>query len=362
MSVERDGVVLMVGPGLATPGGMTAVVCSYRDSGLFERAGVRYVSSYEGRAPWLQLRVMASALWQMVALLLRGRLRLLHVHSASRGSFWRKSLLCALARLAGVPYLFHLHSGEFPSWYEGRSGWVRAWVRTTMRHASQVLCLTPSWVERVRAIEPLARVGVLRNPVAVPEALPPFRREGRTVLFMGRLREKKGVFDLLQAAAAVRAAVPDLVVVLAGDEGEAQVRARAEALGLSAAVRLPGWVDGARKDALLAQADVYVLPSYFEGLPIGLLEAMAVGVPVVATPVGGVADLVADGQDGLLVPVGQPAELGAAIQRLLQAPDLRDRMRGQAFDKVRAHYAVAVVVRQLEALYRQAAPRRQATG
>jgi glycosyltransferase involved in cell wall biosynthesis len=362
MNGEPDGVVLMVGPGLATPGGMTAVVRSYRDSGLFERAGVRYVSTYEGRAPYLQLKVVAKALWQMTTLLWRGRLRLLHVHCAARGSFWRKSLLCAVARLAGVPYLFHLHSGEFPNWYEGRPAWVRGWVRTTMRHAAKVLCLSPGWVELVRVIEPRARVGVLHNPVSVPDALPPLRRTGNTVLFMGRLRAKKGVFDLLQAAAEVRAAVPDLAVVLAGDEGEALVRARAEALGLAPAVSLPGWVDGTRKAALLARADVCVLPSYFEGLPIGLLEAMAVGVPVVATPVGGIPDLIAEGQDGLLVPVGRPDKLAAAIQRLLLEPDLRERIRSQAFHKVREHYAMPVVARQLEALYRQAAAGRGTAG
>ncbi|OGB04493.1 MAG: hypothetical protein A3E25_17940 [Burkholderiales bacterium RIFCSPHIGHO2_12_FULL_69_20] len=348
----------MVGPGMDTPGGMTAVVRSYRDGGLFERAGAGYVSSYEGAAPWLQLRVMTKALLAMLSLLVRGRLRLLHVHSASRGSFWRKSVLCAVARLARIPYVFHLHSGEFPDWYAHQPAWIQAWVRTTLRHASFVLCLTDSWPDRVRAIEPLARIEILHNPVDVPVALATLRDTARSVLFMGRLREKKGVFDLLQAAAVVKAVVPDLALVLAGDEGEDKVRSMAAALGLSALVELPGWVDGPRKQALLDAADVYVLPSYFEGLPVGLLEAMASGVPVVATPVGGVPDLIADGVDGLLVPVGQPAELAAALQRLLQDSALRAALRKAAFYKVAAGYSTSVVVQRLEHLYDQALQQR----
>lgn len=346
--------VLMVGPGMGTPGGMTAVVRSYRDGGLFERAGVRYVSTYEGPSAWLQLRVMAAALIAMGRLVVSGRLRLLHVHSASRGSFWRKSVLCVLARLVRVPYLFHLHSGEFPSWYAQQPRWVQAWVRTTLRHASFVLCLTASWPARVRAIEPMAHVEVLVNPVEVPDALPPFREAAQNVLFMGRLREKKGVFDLLQAAVTVLHAVPQLKLVLAGDEGEAEVRTMAKDLGIAEAIELPGWVEGAHKMGLLAAADVYVLPSYFEGLPVGLLEAMARGAPVVATPVGGVPDLIADGVDGLLVPVGHTGELATALQRLLCTPTLRDVLRTAAFKKVTSLYATPVVVERLMALYEQA--------
>lgn len=353
--MRRDGIALMVGPALDAPGGMSAVANTYADAGWFEREGVRYLSSYEGPGLLRQLRVFGRALALTSGLLLRGRLRLLHVHSASRGSFWRKALLCLLARLAGRPYVFHVHSGEFPTWLQARSLPVRAWVRWTLRGAARVLVLTPGWATQLQqALGPL-RVAVAWNPIALPHGLAPAAAPAvPVVLFLGRLRDKKGVFDLLEAWPRVLTACPQARLLLAGDGELAAVAARAEALGVAASVSLPGWLDGARKAAALREAAVFVLPSYFEGLPIGVLEAMAAGVPVVATPVGGLPDLLCDGQDALLVPPGDVAALAAALTRLLGDAGLAARLRETAWQTVQRH-AVDKVCAELSALYEDVA-------
>src|SRR6478609_6763919 len=119
--------VLMAGPAEHLPGGMSAVVLSYRRAGLFEALPLRYLSRYEGAAALMQLRVFGAALWRLLLELLAGRVDLLHVHSASRGSFWRKSLLCGLCRAFGKPYLFHIHSGEFGHFYREECGPLARW-------------------------------------------------------------------------------------------------------------------------------------------------------------------------------------------------------------------------------------------
>ncbi|MDN3920854.1 glycosyltransferase family 4 protein [Roseateles violae] len=331
--------VLMIGPGERMPGGMSAVIQTYRAAGLFDEGSVCYLSSYEGAAALTQLRTFGRVVLRLLATLALRRIDVLHVHSASRGSFWRKSVLCWLARLFGVPYVFHLHSGEFSDFYAAHCGRrARAWARRTLARASLVLVLTPSWISALRAIEPAANLAVLLNPVVLPPWQAPRPGPGRRILFLGRVREKKGAYDLLQAFALLHQRMPGVFLQLAGD-GELDVaRQLAESLALpSDCYELSGWVDGQLKAQALAAADVFVLPSYFEGLPIGILEAMAAGVVVVASRVGGIPDVLRDGENGLLVAPGDRQGLAAALQLSLGDHDLRLRLSIQAREDASAH-------------------------
>lgn len=346
--------VLMIGPG--TNGGIAAVIEACLQPDFVSRWKIERLCSYEGPGLLTQLRVMAAAGIRLLGRLLARRLAIVHAHSASRGSFWRKSVLCALADLFGIPYVFHVHSGEFGVFYGSECGpAAKWWVRRTLRRAACVIALTEAWSKVLLAIEPRASVRVIGNPVPVPDALPEERDSGRPeVLFLGRLREKKGVFDLVRAIPLVLKRVPDAVFTLAGDGEMEAVRRLAVALGVSDAVRLPGWIKEAEKDAELSAARVLALPSYFEGLPVCVLEAMAAGVPVVATPVGGIPELLADGECGLLVPRGDVDALAEALVVALEDAGRRRRLRESAFRRVVNYYAIQGVLRQLDAVYRGA--------
>lgn len=346
--------VIMIGPSLTAPGGMSAVAESYRRDGLFVSEGVRYLSSYEGPALGLQLRVMFRLMLEVCPMLLRGRVRLMHVHSASRGSFWRKALCCLWARVCRVPYVFHVHSGEFPVFYAQESGALARWViRRVLMSAGCVLALAEPWRDALARIAPGARIEVLPNPVELPEtaAMPALRPSGQTLLFLGRLREKKGVFDLLAAFKGVVQRVPDARLVLAGDGDLEGARGRIAELGLLGRVELPGWVDGAQKQAMLESADALVLPSYFEGLPICVLEAMALGIPVLATRVGGVPDALDGGDCGLLVEAGDVPALTEGLVRVLTDSKARVEWRTRARRKAEAVYASRRVVARLSGIY-----------
>ncbi len=352
--------IVMAGTALHTPGGMTSVVQSYRDSGLFQRWNVLYLESYHGPGPVRQITTMLGVVGRLLSLLVRRKVRLVHVHSASRGSFMRKSVLCWLSWLFGVPFVFHLHSGEFPVFYSDECGPLRKrWVRWVLRNASVVAVLTPSWAQTLAAIEPAAKVKVLLNPIEVSPEPPALREAAQRVLFLGRLREKKGVFDLVRALPAVLAEFPSVKVCLAGDGELETVQRLAAELGVAHAVETPGWVDGAVKDGLLREADVLVLPSYFEGLPVCVLEAMAAGVPVVATQVGGIPFALDEGQCGLLVPPGDPQALAAALLKVIGDVGLRHTLVQQAHERARSIFSVASVNDELERLWNQALPSKE---
>lgn len=227
-----------------------------------------------------------------------------------------------LAWAAGVPVRVNGRRGEPPP---GPTGLLRTVLDFAGRHASNL------YVTNSRALAaglvrdegvPAHRVEVIANGVELPaETAEPARRPARGVV-VANLIDYKGHADLIEALALLDAP-PPICLVGEGPERERLTR-QIEAHGLGHVVRLAGAVPDAR--ALLTDYQFAVLPSHTEGLPNAVLEAMAAGLPVIATAVGGVPELVSDRATGLLVPPRAPAALAAAIRELAGDPPLRQRM------------------------------------
>ena len=169
------------------------------------------------------------------------------------------------------------------------------------------------------------------------------------LVVVGALEERKGHAVLLEALAIL--ANPRVLVLCAGEgSARAVLEARCAALGLDATVRFLGRVDDVA--SVLAAADVMVMPSRQEGLGVAALEAMAVGLPVIASRVGGLPEAVKDGETGLLVPTGDPAALAAAIGRLAADPMLAHRLGAQGATRVRTRFTMAGMADATLAVYR----------
>jgi glycosyltransferase involved in cell wall biosynthesis len=167
---------------------------------------------------------------------------------------------------------------------------------------------------------------------------------------VANLRTPKGHDVLLDAFARLRSDHPEVRLWLAGEGPLRQsIEARIEALGLASSVVLMGL----RSDIpdLLAESDIFVLPSLWEGMPGSLLEAMASRLPVVASAVGGVPELVVSGETGYLVPARDPVRLAEALERLVVRPDLRQSMGRRALERASTRFALSLKVAEFEALY-----------
>jgi glycosyltransferase involved in cell wall biosynthesis len=287
------------------------------------------------------------------------RVDLVHLHASAGASLVRKSIGVALARAAGVPVVFHAHGGQLVTEERELNGAFGRLQRTSLRWALKssdaVVALTPEAERSLTARTEIRRSFVIPNApdVTVPQPAPISGRH-RLILFLGHLYREKGVYELLDAFAQLRPARPGLRLVIAGEGSEAHgLRLHANRLGLSAAVELPGWVGPDAKAEMLAQATCLVLPSHTEGLPLALLEAMLAGVPVVATSVGGVPEIVEDGRDALLVEPHDPGALAAAIGRVLDDPELATQLSEAARRHARADYTPDRLAERVSALYRE---------
>jgi glycosyltransferase involved in cell wall biosynthesis len=288
-----------------------------------------------------------------------GRVDLAHFHASAGGSLMRKTMGIAVARAARVPVVFHAHGGRIVAEEHAPNGSLgrlqRGALRWALRSSDAVVALTPESRRSLAARARIRRLCVIPNApdLAAAERVVSSGRN-RLVLFLGHLYRDKGVYDLLDAFARIQPARSGLRLVIAGEGGEAHgLRVEASRLGLNGAVELPGWVGPDAKAELLAEAACLALPSYDEGLPLALLEAMLAGVPVVATSVGGVPEIVEHGRHALLVAPRDPEALATALARVLDDPKLAERLSEAARQHACAEYAPDRLADRVSALYRE---------
>jgi glycosyltransferase involved in cell wall biosynthesis len=268
-----------------------------------------------------------------------GRRLVAHVHLAERGSLRREGSVALLARRLGVPTVATVHISQLDQVLaEDAEHFLRV-----LRSAHRVHALGPTHTARIAAaLGPGGPpVVTIPNAVAVPEPPAAPGAQPPVVFFAGEVGTRKGVDVLLDAWPAVRSAAPDAQLVLAGLLRDLDPPP-------TEGVTLLGATDPGRVAELLHTCRCAVLPSRQEAMPMFLLEAMAAGVPVVATPVGDVATIVpAD----WLVPVEDAAALATAITRLVTDPGLAAAAGARNSQAVRDHFSVAVVHPRLDDLY-----------
>ncbi|OSC28844.1 hypothetical protein B8W69_10785 [Mycobacterium vulneris] len=344
--------VLTIGNAPAGPnsrGGMATVIQLLTEDND-SRFRVRLIPTYVDASITTRLWTAISGALKACALLVFGFADVLHVHYSWRGSIARKSVPLFVARLCGVPTIIHGHSTQFFPWFDELPPLLRRAVRAALR-ADYSVVLGQSHVKESCASLGFdeANTRVLYNPVVMP-AVAPAPRTGQPlrIVSLGRLGANKGSYDLVRAIGMLRNEIQtDLRFTLACDGEVDQVRAFVRANALDDIIDVVGWVGSARRDQLLAESAIFVLPSYSEGLPMAVLEAMANGVVPVATAVGAIPEVVTDGVHGVLVKPGDTGELAAAMQSLIVDAGLRGRLAAAAY----ARAAAFDVVRWRDALH-----------
>jgi glycosyltransferase involved in cell wall biosynthesis len=352
--------IVMVGTALAGRGGMSSVVASYVQEGLLERCGVEYIQAHQEGTALHKLGVACKGLWRLSGLLRSGQVGLVHIHLASGASFWRKSLFARQVLKYQVPLVVNVHGGEFIQFYTGSAPWQQRRIRQVLQSAATVIVLSETWRERFQAVIPGLNLQVVSNPVFMPDV--PARGQASMAahyLFLGRLERAKGLYELMEAFAAVARKHPEAQLTLGGEGDLPAIQQWVQAEGLQRQVHLPGWVVGQAKLALLEAANVFVLPSHVEALPVSMLEAMAYGLAPVVSRVGSVPEVLVEGRNGVMVPAQDVAALTAAMLAMATQTEQRRQLGAEARDTVAKGYAAKGVCAELEALYlrlRQPAP------
>lgn len=350
--------VLLVGKGAPDRGGIATFLETLCTSDLMHRHDVEFLNvAHEGnpeggRATAGNIRrtvADAVSVWRSAS-----DRDIVHIHTALAPAvtLLRMATLALAARTRGCSVIVHAHGGGVLHWMT--TARRRLLVRLAMSPVHRVVAVWSAGEQALLQVLAAERVRLVDNGVSL-ESFPHIDREDHDpprVLFVGLLTPRKGVIDLLEASAILRErGAPHELWLLGGtpDEGvaaEAEVRKR-----LDGCVTLLGTRPPERMPEAYAAADVFCLPSWWEAMPLSVLEAMATGLPVVATDVGDVSRLVLDGETGLVVPPRSPVELADALATLLASPDARRRMGAAGRARAERYFSSSTTVSAVSDLY-----------
>ena len=294
-----------------------------------------------------KLLVLCKAILQFQYwMLFHPEIKIVHVQGSVGASFWRKAIFIYIAKFFHKKVVWHMHAGRFAVFYQQH----RYAVRKVVNKSDVIIALSEYWKEYFKNEFPTKRVEIIKNVISAPRVHK--QQTGYfTLLFLGLLGKNKGIYDLLECIRDHKVEFQGKLKLYIGGNGEIEhVKQLIKEYGIADIVIFEGWVSGDKKIELLNKSDAYILPSYKEGLPISILEAMSYGMPIISTPVGGIPEIVSNGENGYLVEPGNKEDIYKAIMSLLNDADLRNRMGRISLSRVGEHLP-EYVEKQLETLY-----------
>ena len=352
--------VLLVGKGAPDRGGIPSFLEDLRSGPLADEHEITFLNVAHHRTPQGGEVTVAN-----VARTVKDAVRVwrgarghdvVHINSALAPAVTvvRAGLLALAARLGGCAVIVHAHGGNIETWLVG--GRNRALMRAAMRPVDRVVAV---WTAGERALASALgrdRVVLVDNGVDVSRFVTAQPGAGvPKVLYVGLLTPRKGVLDLIEASKALRAEGLDHeLMLLGGTPDEGPVAAEPVLAAAEGHATLLGTRPPSEMPAAYASADVFCLPSWWEAMPLSVLEAMGASLPVVATDVGDVGRLVADGESGYVVPTRSPEALASALRKLLVDPDLRRRAGEAGRRRADEHFSSSGTARAVSDLYETA--------
>lgn len=305
--------VLMIGEYFKhnAPGGMAAVLASYNE--YFEN--MQFIPTWRNGnilvKIWYAVYSYFFFIWYM--LFVRS-VKIVHIQGAAFASFERNVFFVKVGKLFGKKVVMHMHCADFESYYNPSKHKQR--IVDTINACDLYLVLSDSWKQYFESIGVKSNIIKVLNNTITPPVTKRVKRSTDilNLLYLGVIGQRKGIYDILNALKDNKEMFEGKVVLrIGGNQEEEKLQACINEYGLQGMVKFEGFVSGEKKIECLNWADVYILPSFNEGLPIGILEAMSYRHPIISTPVGGIPEVVKDGVNGIMVKPGNVQEIAKAI-------------------------------------------------
>ena len=343
--------ILTVGPSFASRGGISAVARMLND--LLEAGGnpVDHLgSTVEGSSFGKNLYTLCSYAKFLGKILFR-RYLLIHVHSSANNSFYRKVFFVVMSKLARKRVVLHVHPGRFYDFFRSKKRCSRYLIRKILCLPDAVIVLSAGIKEKFQAIIPEEKIFVLNNPVKSFHFRCQREKEEKIILYLGWFVKEKGVFDIVKAVPEVLAEEPTAKFLFCGTRDTEKLRSLFMDKPYKDRVSVREWIQGEEKTDILAQSTMLLLPSYTEGFPNVILEAMASCLPIVTTPVGAIPEALKEGENCLYIQPGDVQSLKEKILNILKNPEWGVKMGEKNLQLVREIYDINIVGSQLKEIY-----------
>ena len=347
--------ICMIVPNPAVKGGIASVVNGYRGSKLEQEYEISYVESYRNGNKWQKLGKALSGYCSFIWQLVFHRPDIVHIHSSFGPSFYRKMPFIYLSSLRNIPVINHIHGADFEEFYEKASTAKKRRIGRVYGKCSRVVVLSEEWRNRIERIVPAGRIEILENYCVIPATPYDSGRNMEQVLFLGEIGSRKGCYDIPRIWENVVRQVSSARLIMAGDGDVDQIKSAFADKKISSSVVFPGWVRGKDKERLFRESAVFLFPSYHEGMPMAVLEAMSYGMGIVTTAVGGIPKLIQNGENGYVRQPGDVETISSDVVRLLTDKDRCVVYGSRARDNVKENYSREQHLKRLSEIYESVA-------
>jgi glycosyltransferase involved in cell wall biosynthesis len=337
--------VLFIGPDCKQPkGGIASVLHTY--SMIF--CPFNFIASTKGGGMIRLFGCFILAFFKFIYYILNLRIKIIHIHGASYGSFWRKAVFILTAKIFRKKVIYHMHGGAFRVFAAKHT----KIVPFILKKCDIIIALSEYWRSYFKDEMKCKNVAVVPNIIETPNEDHSIRpTDICNFLFLGKICDNKGIFDLIDVISKNKKKYVHRMNLYIGGEGEvARLKKIISEYKLDDIIKYVGFVSGERKVELLNKSHVYILPSYIEGLPISILEAMSYHLPVISTNVGGIPEILHDGVEGLVVEPGNRREIAEAIDAIISSEKIRNEMGCNGFKESINHFP-SEVEKELNKLY-----------
>ncbi len=348
-------VILMIAPSEGKQGG--GGVATYAKI-LTERLGsnfnvIRIVTLKENNI-FNKIMILIFAIIKTLYVLMKKNKKIAHIHAGEKNSFIRKSIFVKLCKYFNIPIVFHLHATLLESTFNQLSEKEQERIRNTFKLCDKVVLLSESsknWY--IESIETRIPCVIYNGMDDLKTSFDIVSKRKNNILFLGRLGDRKGIYDLIKAFKIVLKTHNDAQLILCGDGEINKSKELVNSLEINDSVKFFGWVDFEEKRDLLNSSKIFALPSYYEAFPLSILEAMSVSLSIVSTKTGGIPEEIEDGKSGFLIDSGDVQALYLAINKILDNDFLCDDIGNNARERYLKYFTISKIIKDVERIYRK---------
>lgn len=345
--------VLMIGSHLRTTGGITRVIKNYLKAGLGNKVDFYFFPTYYGSNLVINILFYCTQYIRLFIKLyiLNQKYDIAHIHMSYGGSFIRKKYIIKLLNYNKIPIILHMHGSQFKEFYNKSSNSKKRQIRNTLNQVDVILALGEQWKEYYQSIS-TSTVISLDNAVFPKEDSSTFD-EKIYITTMGVLSQRKGTYDLIKVASKIKDKIgPKYKFLIAGDGEVDNVKEIIKEKHLEDMFIIPGWISDEQKiENIYRKSIIYILPSYNEGMPMSILEAMSYGLPIISTNVGSIPSVVSE-KNGFIIQPGDTDELEKLLIQLINNQNIISKFGKNNRKEINEKYNIFVSLDKLVSIYK----------
>lgn len=339
--------VLIVATSRKTRGGITSVIKAHETGAQWKKHHCKWIQTHRDGNSLRKLWYLGTALLEYILLL--PFYDIIHIHVSYNTSAKRKLIFARLAKILNKKIIIHFHPSTEKLLFDSVQNHI---LKTLFSYSNLLLVLSPQWIKWINQAFPHNNYNmkVLFNPCPIVSR--DFSKKKNHILFAGTLNERKGYNRLLEAFSLICNSHKDWKLIFAGNGAIDKAKKIQQNLGIpNNQVEYLGWISNKEKEKAFQEASIYCLPSWGEGFPMGVLDALAYGIAIITTPVGGITDVMTNGINSLIFETNNIKDLSNCLVELIDAPNYRSQLIKEADKLVKNEFNIKNINNQLEEIY-----------